>query len=72
MKVPVKIKLPDDLHVAKLLSESEDHVVLEVTKHNAAAFSLIEEGDQFFTIAFIRDVKGTAKPWRPWRREPSQ
>lgn len=68
IKVPMKVKLPDDLHVGRVLSETDDHVTVEIGKHSDVDFSLLEEGDQFFTIAFIRNVKGKPKFWRPWRR----
>lgn len=59
--------------VGRVLSETRDHVTLEVGKHEGAKFTLQQDengetvgGDQFYTLLMCRTENGALVPWLPW------
>lgn len=67
MKVSKEMILP-----GRVLQEDEDHIVLEIGKHEGASFNLQSpEGvdaapQQFYTVMFCKFEDGAMVIWRPW------
>lgn len=56
----------EDVCAARIVSEDEDFVILEVAKHDGVAFTLDPDTpDQFWTILFasFKDGVDFTKPW---------
>jgi hypothetical protein len=68
------MKIPrDQISVARVLSEDDDFLVLEVGKHDNVTFTLQKDedgetigGDRFLTVLFIHHTDDGAEVWKPW------
>lgn len=71
MKVSKDLLLP-----GRVLHETEDHITIEVGKHDGASFSLQRDengevvgGDRFYTLMFCHFEDGGMVFWKPWEEE---
>lgn len=58
-----------DVRVARILTEDEDFITIEVMKNMDDSWS-IQEGDKFLTVLFITNegMRGNnVKAWLPWK-----
>jgi hypothetical protein len=54
------------LRIARVLHQDDDLVTLEVVKNERRQLR-IEDGDQFWTLVFLRQERGAAMTfWLPW------
>ena len=54
------------VRVARVLHEDDKFMTVEIVKDLETPLN-VEEGDQYYSIAFIkRTGLTTAKPWLPW------
>lgn len=59
-----------EVQVARIVSEDDKFLLLEVLKDESETFSL-QQGDQFYTLMFVRPRDGAAQneleAWVPWK-----
>lgn len=62
-----------DIQVARVLSESDDSLIIEVVKNKDAVFTLDEnpEENRFLTLFFVHNTASEGEPpsmmiWTPW------
>jgi hypothetical protein len=59
-----------DVVVARVLSEDDRFLTVEIAKNNDEKFTLDQEiPDQFHTMIFLKMVDGQAVAWKPWEEE---
>lgn len=56
----------DDLVVGRVVSEDEGFMLIEIMKREATDTFTLQDGDRFFTLAFVRQVDGRTELWKPW------
>lgn len=56
-----------DLVVGRVVSEDEGFMLVEIMKREATDTFTLQEGDQFYTLAFVRMNEGKAELWKPWQ-----
>jgi hypothetical protein len=68
-----------NVFVGRVLSEDADFMVIEVGKHDQVSWRIApvpgEENPappQFFTIGFLKKVRGGASLWNPFSQEESR
>lgn len=54
-----------DILVARILSEDEDFLTIEIMKDENNTFTL-RDGDRFLTLMFVRQEGGDLKAFKPW------
>lgn len=57
----------DDLVVGRVVSEDDGFMLIEIMKREATDTFTLQEGDQFYTLMFVRQVGDRAEPWKPWQ-----
>lgn len=60
-----------DVHPARVLSEDDDFMILEIGKHDGVSFTLDEDTpDRFYTLLFAKsDGMGGLRIWNPFKGE---
>lgn len=61
------------LKVARVLTEDDDFLTLEVGKRDDVTFNLQQDGegevvggDRFLTLMFVHQADGSVEVWEPW------
>lgn len=57
-----------NIFVGKLIKDNGDKVILEVGKMDTASFD-VQEGDQFFTLAFLDKDGNKLVPYDPFKKD---
>lgn len=56
----------DDIHISKVVGETEEGLTLFIPKDESGVFHLTE-GDKFLTLMFIKQGEdGSMHVWTPW------
>jgi hypothetical protein len=55
----------DQIRVARVMSEDDKSLILEVEKSNETSIDLFG-GERFLTLVFVHADNGAIKAWVPW------
>lgn len=57
----------EDLVVGRVVSEDEGFMLIEIMKREDTDTFTLQEGDQFYTLMFVRQVDDRTEVWKPWK-----